>query len=114
MLVAGGAISVIGVSVCTVIEWLGIPGTNGDEGLLLIVLAWVGVGLMRLCFTGMMWLMMEVVDWLAEGMPDLTGALHFMHRLYWIVIEACLSASFLVLLMLSLPVGLGLLSMEDL
>lgn len=87
---------------------------SGVQAVFLIVSAWLLIfGLMRLFWTGTMWLFTQVFDWIAKGVPSLASAMHFLRRAYWIMIEVFLSAAFLTTLVAAILVGLGVLSLNN-
>lgn len=86
----------------------------GVQAVFLIVSAWLLIfGLMRLFWTGAMWVFTQVFEWIAEGIPRLASAMHYLRRAYWIVIEVFLSAAFLTTLVAAILVGLGVLSLNN-
>jgi NADH:ubiquinone oxidoreductase subunit 6 (subunit J) len=86
----------------------------GAQAVFLIVSAWVLIfGLMRLFSTGAMWVFTQVFDRMAEGIPSMASAMHYLRRAYWIVIEVFLSTAFLATLIAAVLVGFGVLSLNN-
>ena len=91
-----------------------VSSSLGAQAVFLIVSAWVLIfGLMRLFWTGAMWVLSQVFEWMAEGIPSTASAMHYLRRAYWIVIEVFLSTAFLATLIAAILVGLGVLSLNN-
>lgn len=86
----------------------------GTQAVFLVVSAWVLIfGLMRLFWTGAMWIFTRVFEWIAEELPSLASLMNHLRRAYWIVIEAFLSIAFLATLIAATLVGFGVLSIDN-
>ena len=91
-----------------------VSSSLGTQAVFLIVTAWVLIfGLMRLFWTGAMWVFTQVFEWIAEGIPSTASAMHYLRRAYWIMIEVFLSAAFLATLIAAVLVGLGVVSLNN-
>jgi hypothetical protein len=91
-----------------------VSSSLGTQAVFLIVTAWVLIfGLMRLFWTGAMWVLTQVFEWMAEGIPSTASAMHYLRRAYWIMIEVFLSTAFLATLIAAVLVGLGVVSLNN-
>jgi hypothetical protein len=110
----GAAISLVAVLV-SAFSWIALDAPrNVAQALFLVVSAWLIVlVLMRLFWTGAMWVFTQVFDWISECIPKSSGTMDFLRRAYWIVIEIFLSIGFIGLLMTAIPVGLGALTIDE-
>lgn len=85
---------------------------NAEESIFLIVAAWILIFvLMRLFWTGTMWVFSLVFEWKSDGVPGLSGAMYFLKRAYWVLGEVFLSVAFLATLVAAVFVAIGALSM---
>jgi len=86
--------------------------SSGAQAVFLIASAWVLIlGLMRLFWTGAMWIFTQIFEFIASRIPIMSSAAHYLCRGYWIVIEVFLSAAFLYLLVTAILARLGLISL---
>jgi NADH:ubiquinone oxidoreductase subunit 6 (subunit J) len=91
-----------------------VKNSLGTQAVFLVISAWVLIfGLMRLFWTGAMWIFTQVFEWIAEGLPSIASLMHHLRRAYWIVIEVFLSTAFLATLIAATLVGFGVLSINN-
>lgn len=108
---AGAAISAVGI-LGAAISGIELKSDNhGLQAIFLIASAWLLIfGVMRLFWTGALWILSQVFDWIANGIPSTASALDFIRRTYWVGSEVFLTMSFLSLLVAAVFVGIGYLS----
>lgn len=84
------------------------PGLTGQT-LGLVALSWIGVGMIRLFFSGIMWLFGKIIfDWLTDAAAGLSKPVHYLRLGYWIFMEASLSLGLILIQVLALLMLFGL------
>ena len=84
------------------------------ESVFLIGAAWIIVfGLMRIFWTGAMWVFSHIFDAISEGIPSLATPIHFLRRAYWIFIESFLSISLIGILGAAILAAFGAISISE-
>jgi hypothetical protein len=114
IVIAGAVISVIGLLAAVgsglMVSWSG----RAAESIFLIGAAWILVfGLMRIFWTGAMWVFSHVFDAISEGIPSLATPMYFLRRAYWIFIESFLSVSLIAILAAAILIAFGALSISE-
>ena len=79
------------------------------QTIFLVFCAWFFVfGLMRLFFTGAMWIFNQVGGWVSDAIPGLTTPIHFIYLGYWIFFEVFCSLGFFAFLVNTLLLIFGI------
>lgn len=113
IVIASAVLSAIGLLAAVgsglLVSWSG----GAAESIFLIGAAWILVfGLMRIFWTGAMWVFSHVVDAISEGIPSLATPMYFLRRAYWIFIESFLSVSLVAILAAAILTAFGALSIS--
>ena len=104
------ALSVIVAATLLVISVMhGRPPDLTGQALGLVALSWIGVGVIRLFFSGIMRLFGKIVfDWLTDAATGLSKPVHYLRLGCWIFMEASLSLGLILNQILALLMLLGL------
>jgi hypothetical protein len=109
ILICGAVITGVAI-LAAALSWNS-PGQNnrGLQTLFLVASAWTLVlGMMRLIWTGAMWLFTLIFNWIADAFPATASVMDRLRRAYWIFIEVFVSFAFLSLLIAAILVATGL------
>lgn len=114
ILLTGVVLSGISFAAAITGKLLGSSEGKLEESIFGIAVAWIIVFcLMRIFCTGTMWILSHIFDSISDAVPSLDSTMHFLERVYWMMLEIFLSASFIGILVWSILVQFGIGSLNE-